>query len=321
MTTPKQPPTGQERYAGHLDGPDPLIAQFAQLFQGRLDAVGGDDGRAIYKPYTYQAVEAHLTGVDPIGVYPTWPDQDTGDRWTFWGCCDIDTGDWNEAFQLASALKGMGLVPHVERSRSKGWHIWVFVDQPVEAWQMRRCLKVAYAAIDLPAKEANPKSETLRYDQLGNYVRLPYKGGLVLGDAIERQCMMPFWNKNMDGVPVSFQLWITKFMEVSDRNKIIHWASKWYEPARRTQNLRLEPPDDVSRLVDRLDYGWRSAYRDPGSSHDRSQTIVALGYWCARRGWSPQDVYDLLWWSPWNKYADRNDGDGYIADIVERVFS
>lgn len=312
-----QPTTGW----GHSDGvdslivgPDPLIVQFATLFRGRWDAVGGDTGRAIYKPYTYAAVEAHLTGVEPIGVYPTYPDAD-GSRWTFWGCCDIDTGEWAEAFQLATALAGMGLVPHVERSRSKGWHIWVFVPEPVQAWEMRRCLKVAYAAIDLPAKEANPKSEVLAPNQLGNYVRLPYSGQAKAG----RQCMMEGWRSVGDGAPMQFDYWLYR-SHYSDPDKVRYWASKWYEKPRRTQHIRTTPPDDIGHLVDRLDKSWRAKYTD-GDANDRSQTIVALAHWCAKRNWSPQDVFDLLWWSPWNKYADRVDGDRYIQDIVERVFS
>lgn len=295
------------------------IEKFARLFSGRLDAVGGDEGRAIYKPYTLELVEAHLNGVEPFGVYPTWPDAD-GRRWTRWGCCDIDTGEWSEAFMLATALTGMGLKPHVERSRSKGWHVWVFVEEPVEAWQMRRCLKVAYAAIDLPAKEANPKSEQLAPSQLGNYVRLPYPGAAILNK--DRQVMMWLWDATRDGNVVPFTKWIDQRDEhiYSDPDRIKHWADKWYEKPRRTQGIERIPGEDIGHLVDRLDHGWRAKFLE-GTASDRSQTIVALGYWCARRGWSPQDVYALLWWSPWNKYADRTDGDQYIADIVERVFS
>lgn len=315
-------PIGRGRYAGPAVGPDPLIRRFGQLFQGRLDAVGGDDGRAIYKPYTYGAVEAHLTGTNPMGVYPSYPDRN-GDRWTRWGCCDIDTGDWQEAFQLATALQGMGLVPHVERSRSKGWHIWVFVATPVSAATMRRCLKVAYAAIDLPAKEANPKSEVLAPNQLGNYVRLPYKGGLTATPI--RQCMMTGWGPAGDGLPQPIRGWLGPldafWSGYSDIAKVQHWASKWYEPKRKSATFNHDDiPEDVSGLVNSLDAGWKTKYLS-GDANDRSETIVALAHWCARNMWKPQDVYAVLWWSPWNKYRDRQDGERYIMDIVDRAFS
>ncbi len=315
-------PIGRGRYAGPAVGPDPLIRRFGQLFQGRLDAVGGDDGRAIYQPYSYRAVAAHLSGENPIGVYPSYPDEN-GDRWTRWGCCDIDTGDWQEAFQLATALHGMGLFPHVERSRSKGWHIWVFVEHPVPAATMRRCLKVAYAAIDLPAKEANPKSEVLAPNQLGNYVRLPYNGAAAPG----RQCMMVDWVKTDDGIPQSLEDWVGDISDplwwwgYSDATKVAYWASKWYEPKRKSATFDpADIPDDVSSLLDGLDAGWKAKYLE-GTANDRSETIVALAYWCARRGWKPQDVYAVLWWSPWNKYRDRQDGERYVMDIVDRAYS
>jgi hypothetical protein len=325
VTTQPITPIGRGRYAGPAGGPDPLIRRFGLLFQGRLDAVGGDDGRAIYEPYTYRAVAAHLTGENPIGVYPSYPDQN-GDRWTRWGCCDIDTGDWQEAFQLATALGGMGLQPHVERSRSKGWHIWVFVPEPVPAATMRRCLKVAYAAIDLPAKEANPKSEVLAPNQLGNYVRQPFKG--ALNDDQEgsfRQRMMGGWDSRHDGQPYGWREWMESVAMhpdvYSDPERVAYWASKWYEPKRKSASFDpADIPPDVSSLVDRLDKGWRDKYTN-GEARDRSETIVALAHWCARRGWLPADVYALLWWSPWNKYRDRQDGERYVMDIVDRVFT
>lgn len=322
MITRLPMPIGRGRFAGPAAGPDPLIRRFGLLFQGRLDAVGGDDGRAIYEPYSYRAVEAHLSGENPIGVYPSWPDQE-GARWTRWGCCDIDTGDWREAFQLATALSGMGLLPHVERSRSKGWHVWVFVEQPIPAWQMRRCLKVAYAAIDLPAKEANPKSEVLAPSQLGNYVRLPYKG--AFSGTLERQCMMTQWSAADDGRPWRMDRWMggmdVPWWGYSDPKRISHWASKWYERPRKSSLFDPSSvPSDVSSLVDMLDTGWRTKYTE-GTATDRSETIVALAYWCARHGWDAKNTYAVLWWSPWNKYAERQDGERYVMDIVDRAYS
>ena len=304
-----------------MDGPDPRIVRFGRLFSGRLDAVGGDTGRAIYTPYTYKRVRAHLEGLDPIGTYPTWPDA-SGMRWTRWGCCDIDTGDWSEAFQLATALTGMGLAPWVERSRSKGWHVWVFVADPIEAVKMRRCLKVAYAAIDLPAKEANPKSETLAPGQLGNYVRLPYKGGLIMGEGIQRQCMMACWGPKSDGTPMSFASFATvntKFL-FSDPERIEYWATRWFEPPRKLVDIGPVDESKVGHLVARLDANWRRFY-ETGEVRDRSAAFVALAHWCAERGWSPKDTYLLLWCCPWNKYATRTDGDMYVRDIVERAYS
>lgn len=292
-----------------------MVEQFAILFAGRPDAYGGDEGRAIYQPVTIETYENHLTGIEPIGIYPIQHSAD-GLLRVQWGCCDIDTGDWSEAYMLATALQGMGLVPHVERSRSKGWHIWVFANYPAEAWQMRRALKVAYAAIDLPAKEANPKQEQLRRNQLGNYVRLPYKSGLLLTP--ERQVMMVGWNRHNDGYPLPLKDWLDGPI-YSEHTKIVHWASKWYERPRK--HVQFDVSDsDIARLAGLLPAEWRQVWQS-GEVRDRSATFVAMAYSLAKLGWQPQDVYMILWGCPWNKYRERADGEHYVKDIIDRVYS
>lgn len=292
------------------------IEQYANLFTGRADAYGTDFGGACWQPVTLQTYERHLNGTEPIGIYPVVKNM------VRWGCCDIDTGDWASAYMLATALHGMGLSPWVERSRSKGWHIWIFSPEWVTAAEMRRCLKVAYKAIDLPAKEANPKSENLRPNQLGNYVRLPYKAGLLVPS--ERQTMTYGWTRQNDGQALPFHDFIEN-IEVdryvySDPNRIRNWATKWYEPVRKGANVNIENDVDVMRLANTLPSDWRNVWLH-GEVRDRSATFVAMAYGLAKSGWQPQDVYDILWGCPWNKYRDRRDGHGYVQDIVDRVYS
>jgi hypothetical protein len=296
-----------------------LVEQFANLFAGRTDAYGSDTGGAVWKPVTLATYEAHLEGIEPIGIYPIRHAHNK--LWVRWGCCDIDTGDWSEAFMLATALSGMGLRPHVERSRSKGWHIWVFVDEWVEAWEVRRCLKVAYSAIDLPAKEANPKQETLQPEQLGNYVRLPYKGAFIMDN--ERQTMMEGWDRGGDGEPVALCDWMTEIPMhghlYSPVERIRYWANKWYERPKRTISLET-PLESVVSLAKQLPHTWAATWQY-GDVKDRSATFVAMAYSLAKLGWQPQDVFNILWGCPWNKYRDRPNGEVYVQDIVERAFS
>jgi hypothetical protein len=294
------------------------------IFQGRTDVYGGDEGRAIYRPLNIGTVMLHLLGNTGVGVYPYI--HTDSDPIVYWGCCDIDTGDWSEAYMLAVALQGMGLKPWVERSRSKGWHIWIFVDQGVTPAQMRRCLKVAYQAIGLPAKEANPKSETLRPNQLGNYVRLPYKGGWH--NHVTRQCMMIGWGPTCDGGVFSLQGFLGEPDDqiFSDRNKIIHWANKWYQPPSKFDGvLDLEAAmsdEQTATLVAGLPYGVRYLWENGPKEADRSATLQALAYNIARLGVPPVDCFWLIKTADrmWGKYHLRVDGDGYLADICERAY-
>ena len=294
------------------------VQKFIDIFSGRQDAYGSDHGSAIWRAPTHDDYVRHLEGVDGMGIYPVRPTA-LGPT-VRWGCCDIDTGDWQEAYMLAVALSGMGLKPHIERSRSKGWHIWIFSDDWVPAATMRRCLKVAYAAIDLPAKEANPKSENLRPDQLGNYVRLPYKSAAIM--RVERQTMMKGWGRNNDGSPLPLQDFLSmSFTDLySEATAIARWAAKWHEPKRRDIYVSHENTADAVGLANRLPSTWKQTWLT-GEVRDRSATFVAMAYDLAKRGWQPQDVFDILWNCPWNKYRDRNNGEVYVQDIVERAFS
>lgn len=287
---------------------------FAALFTGNDNAYGADQGGAIRKPVSLETFENHLLGVEPIGIYPIIHGVDA--LWVYWGCCDIDTGDWSEAWYLATALSGMGFMPHMERSRSKGWHIWVFVASPIEAQTMRRALKVAYAAIDLPAKEANPKQESLRPDQLGNYVRLPYPGGLIVTK--ERQTMMYNCTKDGDGVPFTLGEWLDRGEFYTPAPTIERWAAKWYEAPKPIINVSTETMDPA--MLERFTWKQRRFFEN-GPKGDRSAGLVALGHQLAQCGWQPQDVFTALWSAPWNKYTERANGEEFVRDICERVFT
>jgi hypothetical protein len=80
-----------------------------------------------------------------------------------------------------------------------------------------------------------------------------------------------------------------------------------------------EATADTVGLANRLPSTWRQTWLT-GEVRDRSATFVAMAYDLAKRGWRPQDVFDILWGCPWNKYRDRNNGEVYVQDIVERAF-
>ena len=267
-------------------------------------------------------IAGHLDGSQGIGIYPIRERSTVDDLLVVqWGCCDIDTGDWNEAYRLGYALEKMGLEPWVERSRSKGWHIWVFADDWVEAWVMRRALKVAYGAIDLRAKEANPKSESLRPDQLGNYVRLPYKGGL--NTLVDRQCMMKNISRTSDGVPMSLDEFMDSPVGVPTE-RLKEWAAKFYEPPRK-HHVSVETllsDEGLALLAARMKRQTRNVWENGPQKADRSATLQALGHAFANQGFTIQECFQLVHAADrmWGKYHERANGDDYIVDIVERCY-
>jgi hypothetical protein len=296
------------------------LVTFCNLFDGNRDAHGTDVGGAVREPLTAQKVLAHLTGGDGIGVYPIR--HNNGAIEVVWGCCDIDTGDWREAYMLSTALKGMGMNVHVERSRSKGWHVWVFVPDWVPAAMMRRALKVAYKMIDLPAKEANPKQETLRPDQLGNYVRLPYKGWFG-SEQPSRQVMVTDWDQNGDGQVLPFPQFVGMDRDslLTPVSVVARWANKWIEPPRRTVTV-VEGDVDVQRLMAALPPKLQK-FINEGPKRDRSAGMVALAHKMRDQGADPAETLAILLHvdTVWGKnYADRANGEAYFNDIIERAY-
>ena len=305
-----------------------LADKMLHLFGGRMDAWGQDwvdlegdvRGRAVHGPVTADLINDHLEGRQGVGIYPMWYQNEKW--WVKWGCCDIDTGDWNEAYGLAVALRSMGFTPFIERSRSKGWHVWVFADGPVEAYKMRRALKVAYAACDLQAREANPKAEELRPDQLGNYVRLPYKGGK--NGCLERQTFMTDWNADNDGTPIGVGTWFGEFDSTmrAHPGTIDYWAGKWKEPKRKKFNRPSISEDRLKELFAGINQDLFDFIKDgPKGSGDRSEALVALAFKMRRGGYTPEETYAAVEAADqrWGKYHLRPDGDVYLLDIVERT--
>ena len=113
------------------------IQNFAQLFRG--GRVAKDDGD--FRPWQTAdggyipadgkdfliVVEDHLKDSPAIGVYPLVAQDDGIKVW--WGCVDFDEGieeSYIHAKNLREVLKQLGVTSWVERSRSKGFHVWVF---------------------------------------------------------------------------------------------------------------------------------------------------------------------------------------------------
>lgn len=143
---------------------------FADLFRGRVDAYGHEEGMCVHEPLTRDVWRSHLYGRHPIGIYPVLPDNTV-----WWSCIDIDQDLPLAARDVADVYAHFGMGSWIERSRSKGWHVWIFHDSPIACEIARAAGRAAVMLADLPAStEVNPKQDRLPEGKLGNYVRLPY---------------------------------------------------------------------------------------------------------------------------------------------------
>lgn len=154
------------------------VQKFADLFQGRDDVFGVllKDGstKSVRMPLTLARYTRHLTEPDSsLGVYPLRDD----------GTCsfvvaDIDKDDYALALCVAAELN----VPAwIERSKSKGHHVWVFFATPTPAIAARRFMQGALDRAGTGKSEIFPKQDKLDVGAIGNFIHLPYAASAPTG--------------------------------------------------------------------------------------------------------------------------------------------
>ena len=166
------------------------VADFAELHKGGFIANvakgvkpltrQGDYVEAYGEEYE-EMVKKHLEGDANIGVYPLW--QKNGVWMVNWGAVDLDDGEisYVHATNLQKLLTKMGITSWKEPSRSKGVHVWVYLQAPMAASLVRQALIGACRIVDVPIREVYPKQISLEKGSIGNCLRLPYPGGRTPG--------------------------------------------------------------------------------------------------------------------------------------------
>lgn len=162
------------------------IELFQQLLKGRNDAYGSGAGMCIKENVTNEVIKAHLTGKKRIGRYPLSPDIMDGTG-TWWVAVDIDDDDIELAIRFCEPLEHLGIPCYIERSKSKGYHVWIFFSEPVEAVKTRALMRYGIEILERDTsyriKEIFPKQNTIKNADgsfgFGNYINLPLYGESV----------------------------------------------------------------------------------------------------------------------------------------------
>lgn len=262
---------------------------FYNLFEGNPDAFGIDTpaGVRCVRGSAYDAVGRHLDGGPACGTYPMRSNM------VKWGCTDIDNGSFDDAHTMYDILVRMRMNPWIERSRSKGYHVWVFGDEFMPAWYMRRMFMFAHYVSDqigkpVPPSEVNPKSEWLEDNQLGNFVRLPYVSGGP--DENGRRIMV-----DLDGDTLSLPF----FLELADpvrKESVRQWAERYRPPAPAGGEWTGESSAEARELADRLTGLGYVIWRDgpPEWNPRRSNTMAKLARECAISGLTKDEALVLV---------------------------
>jgi len=158
------------------------VEGFAELHEGGHVALLVEKDKDFIRPADQiakgdsyvEAIEKHLTGDVPIGVYPLW---ERNNVWLVnWSAVDLDEGEKSDvhADNLQKVLSQMGIVSWKEPSRSKGYHVWVYLKEPISAKIAKEGLIGACRVVDVPIREVYPKQVSLEEGKIGNCLRLPY---------------------------------------------------------------------------------------------------------------------------------------------------
>lgn len=315
------------------------VQKFSSLFQGRTDFLGAEEGGCVrISCYDQLGMEwiyqGHLTGSrPPIGIYPVTGRHELSvsrpTRKQFmvkFGAVDIDFEDLTLATNIWKALSALGIDSWVERSRSKGYHVWVFADEWVPSVLMRSALQVACEVVRYQPKEIYPKQTELVDGSPGNYIRLPYPGALLVSGAESqaRARRVVLEMEGASGTPLLLEDFVRRAWENRVGRSVLESAASLAKPPRsRPRLVRDLTEEDHTPLVPAMGGLSYSIWKDgPLEGSDRSSTLFKLAHSLKKDGFTVDQAFSLVRNADgrWGKFADRADGDQRLWEILERVY-
>lgn len=145
---------------------------FINLFKGRKDCFGLNQ-MCLKEELTDEVYDKHLKGFQRIGIYPI-----VDKKFVSWMACDIDEHDFSKALAIKNRAEHHGLKSYIERSKSKGYHVWTFFDKPIEAVKVRLVFEMLLEECEFVC-ELFPKQDEVGETQFGNFIFLPLFGGSI----------------------------------------------------------------------------------------------------------------------------------------------
>jgi hypothetical protein len=286
-----------------------MLVRFYDLFAGRLEtyAIRVERGeKAMYVPsdhemvkrevkalgsaeFTEDVIRAHLTGKQLVGVYPIMANSDVN-----FFALDFDrkeeTGPdpWEAACEQATVLvEEGGLVVYIERSQSgNGYHVWGFLNKPVNAGKLRHALHPLIEKTETYDRMFPNQDGINEVRPLGNLIALPLAGSrLVKGNSA-------FVHRDEDGDPVPYydQFALLDEIELNDVAIIEELFEKAgeYMPERDHKSFEGNPEGQPG--------GWKVAHMRFGCEFVR---------WCYEH---PEEVSEPLWYALACNFAQLEEG-------------
>jgi len=135
----------------------------------------------VRKPLTDDALEEHLAGVASYGVYTVKPVENT----VRYIVLDLDTYSEAAWASLQECVEAMLVDPLgewddraaalAENSGGKGYHVWIFLDEPISALRAQQWAAPYFVAFKKNWElEIFPKQTSVDADKFGNLTKLPF---------------------------------------------------------------------------------------------------------------------------------------------------
>ena len=285
------------RIATNYDGIRPLVNA-----QGEAYSAEGE-------PYV-DAVRQHLEGEPPIGVYPLFRKdyQRTAERYVNWLAVDLDEGepDFVHACNLYRLLGRFGVQAWIERSRSKGFHVWVYLRQPLTAEMGREAMLGACRLVDVPTKEVYPKQTVLEGKGFGNCLLLPYPN---MGNP-GRQVVVDLHDEPYGLDEFVETAWASRATAHAVRSIHALYQERHLKPIAKVEQVRVRDDDNFGYIARRI---W-----DGDIQQDRSNALYAFACSLFRQNYSDYTVLHLTGKldERVGKFVGRNDRDRRLEELV-----
>ena len=156
------------------------IRIYQSLFMGLRNVYGTYDTktgkvRQVKEPVTEEVILAHLTGKRSYGVY-LLAGKKTGAL-----AVDFDQDELSVPIAYVAGARRYDMSAYIERSKSKGYHVWVFFEEGgVIASKARLVANKILAVMGKSQTEVFPKQDSLANGlSYGNFINAPLFGALV----------------------------------------------------------------------------------------------------------------------------------------------
>ena len=285
------------RIATNYDGIRPLVNA-----QGEAYSAEGE-------PYV-DAVRQHLEGEPPIGVYPLFRKdyQRTAEWYVNWLAVDLDEGEpgFVHACNLYRLLGRFGVQAWIERSRAKGFHVWVYLRQPLTAEMGREAMLGACRLVEVPTKEVYPKQTVLEGKGFGNCLLLPYPN---MGNP-GRQVVVALHDEPYGLDEFVETAWASRATAHAVRSIHALYQERHLKPIAKVEQVRVRDDDNFGYIARRI---W-----DGDIQQDRSNALYAFACSLFRQNYSDYTVLHLTGKldERVGKFVGRNDRDRRLEELV-----